>query len=147
MYRAGGAKCENAALAPMALPAIIGQFCTPHPRLNRMLTTQKKPTYPIRPPLREYLARYGREVQLPVMYSDLYYFHAGMPLLDKNGKDTLWQTVAYQAFDMPRIHRGLKEIYAQLRAGGDQAALEHLYVDRIDYCSFGNSQPFRVRIV
>ena len=25
--------------------------------------------------------------------------------------------------------------------------MKHLYVDRIDYCHFGNSKPFRVRIV
>lgn len=111
------------------------------------MTTEKKPTYPIRPELREYLTRYRREVKLPVAYSDLYYFHESMPLHDKDGRDTLWQTVIYRSFEMPKIHQGLKEIYALLRAGGDRTALEHLYVDRIDYCSFGNSQPFRVRIV
>src|SRR5438876_339538 len=110
-------------------------------------TLPKKPMYAIESSLREYLARYGREAPLPVTYRDLFYFHAGVPLVDKAGKETLWQTVAYRAFEMPRIHEGLKEIYALLRSGGDRSVMEHLYIDRIDYCSFGNSQPFRVRIV
>ncbi len=112
-----------------------------------MATILKKPLFPVKPPLREYLVRYNREVRLPVTYTDLFYFHVSGPLLDKNGKDTLWQTVAYHSFETPRIHQGLKETYALLKSGGDRSALEHLYVDRVDYCSFGNTQPFRVRIV
>ncbi len=112
-----------------------------------MPTILKKPSYPIEPGLREYLTRYNREVRLPVTYSDLFYFHVSGPLLDKAGKDTLWQTVGYHSFETPRIHAGLKEIYALLKSGGDRSSLEHLYVDRVDYCQFGNSQPFRIRIV
>ncbi|MFA7344618.1 MAG: hypothetical protein WC003_09960 [Terrimicrobiaceae bacterium] len=112
-----------------------------------MATIYKKPIYPVQPGLREYLARYNREVPLPLTYSDLFYFHVSGPLLDKAGKDTLWQTVGYRSFEMPRIFEALKEVYALLKSGGDRSALEHLYVDRIDYCSFGNTQPFRVRIV
>jgi len=112
-----------------------------------MPTVEKKPIYPVSTGLRDYLIRFGREIPLPVSYEDLFYYHVGCPLLDKDGRDTLWETVGYQSFDMPRIHRGLKEIYALLKSGGDRSALEHLYVDRVDYCSFGNTQPFRVRIV
>jgi hypothetical protein len=112
-----------------------------------MPTIFKKPIYPVQPGLREYLTRYNREVTLPLTYFDLFYFHVSGPLLDKNGNDTLWQTVGYRSFEMPRIFEGLKEIYALLKSGGDRSALEHLYVDRVDYCSFGNTQPFRIRIV
>ncbi|MBE2204466.1 MAG: hypothetical protein IAE94_09025 [Chthoniobacterales bacterium] len=112
-----------------------------------MATIYKKPIYPIQPGLREYLAKYSRETKLPLTYSDLFYFHVAGPLLDKSGKDTLWQTVGYRSFEMPRIFEALKEIYALLKSGGDRSALEHLYVDRVDYCSFGNTQPFRIRIV
>jgi len=31
--------------------------------------------------------------------------------------------------------------------GGDLTALEHLEVSRVDYCLFGNTNPFRVRII
>jgi hypothetical protein len=30
---------------------------------------------------------------------------------------------------------------------GNFSFLKHLYIDRIDYCEFGNSQPFRIRVV
>jgi hypothetical protein len=112
-----------------------------------MPTIYKKPLYPVQPGLREFLARCNREIPLPLTYSDLFYFTVSGPLIDKQGRDTLWQTVGYHSFEMPRIHQSLKEIYALLKSGGDRSALDHLYVDRVDYCSFGNTQPFRVRIV
>ena len=58
-----------------------------------MPTIFKKSIYPVQPGLREYLAGCGREVALPLTYSDLFYFHVSCPLLDKSGNDTLWQTV------------------------------------------------------
>ncbi len=112
-----------------------------------MLTTRRKPVYPIQPPLREYLAQFGREMKLPITYNDLRSFRESVPLLDKNEKETLWTAVMYHSFEMERLHEGLKEIYALLKAGGDRSVMSHLYVDRIDFCSFGNSEPFRVRIV
>lgn len=112
-----------------------------------VLTTLRKPVYPIHPQLREYLARYSREIRLPVNYADLRYFSECASLYDRDGRDTLWQTVIYHSFEMQRIYQGLKEIYAILKCGGDRAVMEHLYIDRVDFCSFGNSQPFRVRIV
>jgi hypothetical protein len=45
------------------------------------------------------------------------------------------------------IFDGLKEIYVLLRSGGDKNILPNLYVDRVDYCTFGNTKPFRIRIV
>jgi hypothetical protein len=48
---------------------------------------------------------------------------------------------------MAVLHQGLKEIYALMQAEGSMSTMEHLYVERIDYCTFGNSNPFRVRIV
>jgi len=112
-----------------------------------LITTLRKPIYPISAGLREYLARYKREISLPINYTDLRHFRESTPLTDKAGKDTLWQSVLYYSFEMERIHEGLKEIYSLLKAGGDRTAMTHLYVDRIDFCSFGNSEPFRVRIV
>src|SRR5690606_16332821 len=44
------------------------------------------------------------------------------------------------------LNKGLKQIYAMLKTEGDTTVMEHLYVDRVDYCPFGNSKPFRVRI-
>ena len=41
----------------------------------------------------------------------------------------------------------LSEVYAWLKVDGDLSVVRHLYVDRVDFCTFGNSTPFRVRIV
>jgi hypothetical protein len=45
------------------------------------------------------------------------------------------------------LNHKLTTIYAILRTDGDMAFSEHLSVDRIDYCTFGNSNPFRIRII
>src|SRR5690606_34162144 len=42
---------------------------------------------------------------------------------------------------------GLVEIYAMLKTEGDLTFVKHLDVARVDYCTFGNSNPFRIRIV
>jgi hypothetical protein len=34
-----------------------------------------------------------------------------------------------------------EHIYAQMKGGGDLEAFEHLIVDRIDLCTYGNMQP------
>ena len=39
------------------------------------------------------------------------------------------------------------KIYAILKTEGDFSFTSHLDVARIDYCTFGNSHPFRIRIV
>src|SRR5258706_10284863 len=45
------------------------------------------------------------------------------------------------------IRDGLVNIYAILKTEGDLTFSKHLDVARIDYCTFGNSHPFRIRIV
>ncbi len=111
------------------------------------MRTNKKRIIPVGPALREYLAREEREVRLPVSYSRLRSFVASAPLLNKDGSDSLWETVAYQPYEMESLAEGLTETYALLKGEGRFDIFRHLYVDRIDYCVFGNSQPFRVRIV
>jgi hypothetical protein len=68
-------------------------------------------------------------------------------LYDKNGKDTLWETVFYHPSLTEELHHGLKRIYSLLKASGYTQAEEHLHIERIDYCVFGNSKPFRIKIV
>ena len=109
--------------------------------------TPKKPSYPIGENLRGYLRHYRRERELPVTYERLRYFHAAMPLVDPDGRHTLWESVVYRAEEMKPLNEDLKRIYALLRVDGDFSVMEHLYVDRIDFCGFGNSMPFRIRIV
>lgn len=111
------------------------------------LITKKKIVFPIAPQLREYLEQYGREVDLPVHYTDLLRYENTMPLYDKRGSDTLWETVLYAPSEMPEIQHALKIIYADLKADGDMSVMNHLSVDRVDLCVYGNTKPFRVRIV
>ena len=48
---------------------------------------------------------------------------------------------------MDELHRELTSIYATLKTNGDVKVMEHLHVERIDFCTFGNSKPFRIKIV
>lgn len=80
-------------------------------------------------------------------YSDLLDHKLATPLLDKKGSDTLWETVYYEPDRTEKLNRKLTYIYVMLKNEGDFSSLEHLDVDRIDYCSFGNSNPFRIRII
>ncbi len=110
-------------------------------------TQQKKPSYPISDVLRAYLHRYRRERALPVTYARLRSFADSIPMNDAVGKPTLWETVFYNRLDMESLHNDLKRVYALIRVDGDLSVMKHLYIDRIDFCAFGNSAPFRIRIV
>jgi len=109
--------------------------------------SRKKPIYPVIPSLQKYLHVYQRDARLPLTYHDLLNFDESVPVLDKTGKDTLWETPLYSSSEIDRIHSGLKIIYAILKASGNTRIVEHKYIDRIDYCTFGNTHPFRIRIV
>lgn len=109
--------------------------------------TPRKPAYPISDTLRYYLTHFGREQRLPIAYHELEQFTAAAPLYDDDDEDTLWQTVIYDHVMVAKLSEGLKHVYAIIKAGGDLSVIHHLYVDRIDYCEFGNSKPFRIRIV
>lgn len=111
------------------------------------LISKKKIIYPISDGLRIFLQKYGREVDFPIHYSDLRRYSGSIPLYDSKGNDTLWETVFYAESDRDDIHYNVKKIYSQLKAEGDMSVMKHLYVDRIDLCVYGNTQPFRVRIV
>jgi hypothetical protein len=109
--------------------------------------TPRKPSYPISAALSSYLAKFRRELALPVTYSRLGEFRESIPLTDTTGRDTLWETVIYAPDEMAALKTELKHIYALLKVHGDLSVMDHLYIDRIDYCTYGNSLPFRIRIV
>ena len=109
--------------------------------------SRKKPMYPVNNSLRQYLKLHGREVKLPVTYQNLLNYTWSTPIKDKNGKDTFWEKLSYDSRDWDYIREGLVKIYAVLKTEGDFSFISHLDVARIDYCTFGNSHPFRIRIV
>ncbi len=109
--------------------------------------SRKKPIFPVGIELRGYLKRYGREAKLPIAYHDLLRFANAIPIVDKDGKDTLWETLAYDPNQWEFIREGLVKTYAILKTEGDLTFTKHLKVARVDYCAFANSNPFRIRIV
>lgn len=109
--------------------------------------SKKKPFFPIIPELRRYLKKHDREKPLPIAYEDLLGYRMGTPLLDKTGTDTLWETAHYAPDREKELNKSLTYIYVLLKNEGDFSSSEHLRVERIDYCAFGNSNPFRIRIV
>lgn len=111
------------------------------------IPSRKKVAFPVREMLKEYLEYYGRYVQLPIHYDDLMRYSSTLPLIDSAGKDTLWETVFYDPADTREFFAALTNIYGMMLMDGDTEALEHLTIDRIDYCTFGNTHPFRIRVI
>ena len=109
--------------------------------------SKKKVIIPIRTPLARYLHKYHRSVELPLQYDDLMRYVSSTPLIDLHGNDTLWETVYYNESDRRDLFRALTYIYALLKTDGDMEVMEHLTVARVDFCTFGNTKPFRIRII
>ncbi|OWP75312.1 hypothetical protein [Flavobacterium oreochromis] len=114
------------------------------------MTTQKpllkKQYYPINDLLYLYLEKYKRLTKTNVFYDDLLRFQGSVVVYDANGIDTLWVRVYYNEFEKEEIDYSLKKIYTLLHADGDESKIQFLNVDHIDFCTFGNSKPFRVKI-
>ncbi|WP_461788846.1 hypothetical protein [Pedobacter sp.] len=116
-------------------------------QLKDVKISRKKPIFPVSENLHKYLRTYQRDARLPIQYEDLKAFTESFPIMDKDGKDTLWESPIYAQGQIEELHNGLKIIYAKLKASGNLRIVEHKYIDRIDYCTFGNTHPFRIRIV
>jgi len=109
--------------------------------------SKKKVPFPIYKELNDYLVKHGRVTDLPIQYEDMTHYTSASPLFNISGQDTFWETVYYSEYDQQWIHKALCTLYALLKTGGDTQVIEHLTVSRIDYCIFGNTKPFRVRII
>lgn len=101
----------------------------------------------VKRPFMNYLRKNNRTADLPMQYDDLLRYESSIPLLDQEGNDTLWETVYYSQSDFEDVNQAMKLIYALLKTDGDVEVLDHLTVARIDFCTFGNTKPFRVRII
>lgn len=115
--------------------------------LPNNVPTKKKLPFKINKSLRAYLEKYNRESQMSVKYDDLLRYDTSIPLRDSRGQDTLWRTVFYNEYEREELYDKLSYTYALLKTDGDISPLDHLRVARIDFCTFGNTQPFRVRII
>jgi hypothetical protein len=114
--------------------------------VRKKLMSKKKPTFPVNELLDSYLKKYNRNVKIAVLYEDLLRFQGSVILYDKNDVDTLWIRTFYSDFDRQEIDASLKKIYTILHSDGNDETIPFLNVDGIDYCTFGNSKPFRVKI-
>lgn len=106
----------------------------------------KKPSYPINKLLSDYLGRFDRISKVPIVYDDLLRFSGFINVYDKQDEDTLWIRVYYNEFERIEIDLTLKKIYSLLHSDGNLDIIKFLNVDSIDYCTFGNSKPFRIKI-
>ncbi len=119
----------------------------PHAHPSRHLISRKKELYPINDFCRDYLDRYGRIADQGARYEDLLRYDKEIPLYKESGEDTLWSTVYYPPLEQGEIHEQLLTVYALLKTDGDRSITRHLRIDRVDLCLYGNTLPFRVRVV
>ncbi len=104
----------------------------------------RKRFYPIGEGLSRYLNTYSRIAKLPISYEDLLNYEE-VVRLESNGAKTLWNSVTYRPTEMIEITDGLVRLYQMIN--GNDLRIDHLFVGSIDFCSYGNSKPFRVKII
>ncbi len=108
--------------------------------------SKKKPAYPVNKDLDAYLGKYNRKVEIPVFYDDLLRFAGSVTVYDVNDEDTLWIRVYYSEYDRQEIDLSLKKVYSILHSDGGNSIIQYLNIDAVDYCTFGNSKPFRIKV-
>jgi len=114
--------------------------------MNQKLMSKKKPAFPITKRLSSYLTRHGRNIKIPIFYDDLLRFQGAVEIFDEDGNDTLWISVYYAEHERDEIEMSLKLIYTILNADGSDTMIPFLNIDSIDFCTFGNSKPFRIKV-
>jgi len=115
--------------------------------MDHVAISKKKPPIEVSKRFHLYLDGYGRELDFALKYEDLWGWSEAIALEDRDGKDTLWETLIHPPAVREELDENLKALYCQLKMAGDLGAAKHLEIDRIDFCHFANSHPFRVRVV
>ncbi|WP_289644464.1 hypothetical protein [Maribacter aestuarii] len=113
---------------------------------DERLMSKKKPAYPVSKDLDTYLDHYSRKIEIPIFYDDLLRFAGSVVVYNANDEDTLWIRVYYSEFDRREIDDSLKKVYSILHSDGSNNIHQYLNVDAVDFCTFGNSKPFRIKI-
>ncbi len=108
--------------------------------------SQKKPAFPVCDKLDAYLDRYNRKIGIPIFYDDLLRFAGSVVVYDQNGEDSLWIRAFYSDSDRKEIDDSLKRVYSILHSDGSDHIFQYLNIDAVDFCTFGNSKPFRVKV-
>lgn len=114
--------------------------------MNEKLISKKKPAYPITDRLSKYLSEQGRNIKIPIFYDDLLRFQGAVEIFDDNDNDTLWVSCYYAEHERDEIELSLKQMYSILHSDGSDSILPYLNIDSIDFCTFGNTKPFRIKV-
>jgi hypothetical protein len=105
----------------------------------------RKPFYKIKAPLREHLKQYSRLEVLPISYDDLTHYQELIPMHDAKDNPTLWYGALYGHNELDFLQAQLSRVYELLVADG--VKVPYLRIESIEFCSFGNSKPFRIKVV
>ena len=105
---------------------------------------KRKPIYKIKAPLKEHLKQYSRYAELPISYDDLCQYTDLVSITDDSGVPTLWYAVLYERDLLEDLQEKLTTVYEILVADGDD--IPYLSISSIEFCSFGNSKPFRIKV-
>tara|TARA_R110002051_G_scaffold271361_2_gene331705 strand:- start:2622 stop:3701 length:1080 start_codon:yes stop_codon:yes gene_type:complete len=114
--------------------------------MSERLMSKKKPAYPVSTRLNSYLEHYNRTIEIPIFYEDLLRFSGSIVVYDSNDEDSLWVRVYYSEYERAEIDLSLKKVYSILLSDGGDDIFQYLNVDAVDYCTFGNSKPFRIKV-
>ena len=114
--------------------------------INKKLISKKKPFYPISKELKLFLKDHDRWMDDVISYNDLLRYSDSINLYDKKNKDTLWVRLIFNESERQEIDENLKIIYTLLHSDGNPSSIPYLNIDSVDYCTFGNSKPFRIKI-
>ncbi len=106
----------------------------------------KKKIYPISEIFTQYLKKHDRSVRMPISYLDLLRFDESIAIYDDAGDDTLWLRTYFTSTEREEIEFGLKKVYSILHVDGDDNIIPYLNIDAIDFCTFGNTKPFRIKV-
>ena len=113
---------------------------------NKKLISKKKPFFHISKKLKDFLKTHDRWIDDVISYDDLLRFSDSVNLYDKKNRDTLWVRLIFNESERQEIDNNLKIIYTLLHSDGNPSSIPYLSIDSVDYCTFGNSKPFRIKI-
>ena len=105
---------------------------------------KKKPAFKVNDIFLNYLKKYNRLEDISIDYDDLMRYVGSVDVLDTHDNHTLWQRVYYSDSDTNELNENLKKIYNILLSDGSNTNTSDLNVDAVDYCTFGNSNPFKL---
>ena len=113
---------------------------------SEKLISKKKPFYPISEKLNFFLKQHDRWIGNIISYNDLLRYTEVINIYDKNNDDTLWVRLIYNESERVEIDNNLKIVYTLLHSDGNPSSIPYLNIDSVDYCTFGNSKPFRIKV-